>query len=69
MKTYGYGSHDAKVEKYPAYKKKRFEARKAELNQILTHIRLCSLTEDDKEKLLRELADEINLVIYKKLIV
>ncbi len=65
MKTYGCGSHDAKVEQYGTYKQKNFEKRKGEVKQILNNISSSSLTEDDKETLLKELVEEINIVIYQ----
>jgi hypothetical protein len=68
MKTYGGGTHEEKVQDYKLYKQKKFTARKSELKDILNHIDNSSLTEDDKETLLRELVDEINLVIYKKML-
>lgn len=65
MKTYGTSLHEEKAEDYPTYKQKKFESRKSEVKQVVNNVISSSLTDEDKETLLRELVDEINSVIYK----
>ena len=64
MKTYGSRSHEENIEEYPIYKQNQFDSRKADFKNVVSNVISSSLKDEDKERLLRELVDEINLVIF-----
>jgi hypothetical protein len=65
MRTYGSSPHEENVEEYPIYKQNQFDSKKGDVKNVVSNVISSSLKDEDKEKLLRELVDEINSVIYK----
>lgn len=65
MLIYGTGAFDEKPKSYKSYKNDSFTKRKNDLSNMLSRIKQCSLKEEDKKTLMKQLAEIMNEEVKK----